>query len=288
MAHIFITYGNENFTKSLRRIHREAKHCGFFDKVIIYHPEDMPPFIKAHPLMAFPRLGGYSVWKSYIIWKTYQEAQVGDIIVYADAGCSLQATKEWNTFEQLLEPDTTIVFQYRKDVDYGWKDGGWGPNAEVELKNWVKKSVRDYFAPLFNSDDDWLGQPSLWGGAILIRKGKKENIMLKEWFTTTLLIPNLSIDVFGNERDEQSPTFVEHRHCQALLSILAFYFSKSQKIIFYLETAESQPENAAIVASRLRDDREIKVPLGTRIRHFIKRVIGLSTYNSLKKITGRI
>lgn len=280
MAKIFITYGNQNFKNSLRRIEKEARKLKIFDKIIIYNPKDLPAFIKASPLMAFTRLGGYAVWKSWIIYNTYQMAQEGDIIVYTDAGCRLNRTEEWKTFFELLKPDTTLLFQYRSEVDYQWKTA-FGPNAVSRSGNWIKQSVKDYFRPMFKNEM-WLNENKVWSGAFMTCKGKTENKLITEWFRITILKPELSMDVFGNEYVFQENAFVEHRHDQALLGILAEYYKASQNIIYLPETSESQHDIAAIVATRLKDMPN--EPIGKVIRDLIKKTIGIDNYKKTKAL----
>jgi hypothetical protein len=269
MSKIFISYGDDAFKQSLKRIGKEAKQLGIFDKILLFTPKDLPLYIKSSPLMAFDRLGGYAIWKSYIIYTTYLKANLGDIIVYADAGCSLQKSDEWDYFLNKLGDDGTLLFQYRVDFDYAWTKC-FGVNATVRNVNWMKKSVQVYFATLF-TDNFWLETEKLWSGALIVKKGTTPNLLLEHWFKSTLLEPKLSIDIFGNELEEQDDTFVAHRHDQTLLSIFAFYFKGKQNIIFEPETAESQKDIAAIVASRLRD--EVKTPFIKRIKRKVKNAI---------------
>lgn len=284
MAKILISYGDERFKNSLKRIGKEAKNLGIFDKIILYTPKDLPDYIKASPLMAYKRLGGYAVWKSYIIYFTYYNIlHKGDVLVYVDAGCTLKESKDWDEWLDLLKKENrTIVFQYRSDYDYGWHI--FGDNANVRNGNWMKKSCQEYFSNMF-VDDDWLNCNKLWSGALLLSKGVGRNEMLDNWFTTTLLHPFLSIDVYGREVVEQEHNFVQHRHDQTLLSIFVFYYVKQQDILILQETSESSSGTAGIIASRIRDDE--KEPLPIRIRHVIHKCIGDRVYYGLKEIKNK-
>lgn len=279
MAIIFITYGNQNFSKSLHRIKREAKKLHFFDKIILYTPKDLPSYITSSPLFAFERLGGYAIWKSYVIYETYKRCNYGDIIVYADAGCTLQESDEWHHFFNLLTPGDTLLFQYRTNVDYQWTQA-FGEHANVTSQNWIKKSVQDYFAPFFESTD-WLTCNKLWNGACLVRKGQNTNRLLEDWHNLTFIKPELSYDPFGFESDSQLPEFVQHRHDQALIGILAAFYKNKQTIHFVPETAESTPNTAAIAATRIKN----LPPVSSfqRINKCIKKILGIQNWNKFKR-----
>lgn len=280
MRKILISYGDGRFKKSLRRLRKEGKKLNIFDEILMYTYEDLPIYIKSSPLFAFERLGGYAVWKSYIIYESLKKCKKGDILVYVDAGCSLQQSQEWNVFFNLLKEGSTIIFKYRNDIDYGWKPA-FGSNATTQNSAWIKKSVQEYFWPIFD-DDKWLLGEKIWSGALILCKGNNQNKLIEQWFKLTILNPELSMDVYGNELRNQDVNFVEHRHDQALLGILAYYFKDKQEIFFLDETAESKKDNAAIIASRLKD--EIKEPLNVKTKRFVKSLIGEKSIDKLKTI----
>lgn len=233
--------------------------------------------------MAFERLGGYAVWKSYIIWKTLQKSNVGDIIVYTDAGCTLKESNEWNEWFELLGEEGTIVFCYKNNFDYGW-----GPlfNKQTNTvnKNWTKMSVREHFNSIIK-DDEWLTSSKVWSGALIVKKGLKTNNLIEEWFKTTLLYPHLSIDILGIELEKQDLNFVQHRHDQTLLSFFAYYYKNKENVILVTETAESNHIKAGIVASRIRD--KIHEPIYSVIKWKLKKIIGDEAVSFIKKIINK-
>lgn len=93
---IFITYGNSKFIKSRERIENEAKATNMFTKVRVYTEKDICGLVDAdkYPdtykvFNEMTRLGGYEMWKPFIIHDTMSRAKEGDIVVYADAGCTV-------------------------------------------------------------------------------------------------------------------------------------------------------------------------------------------------------
>ena len=119
MSNIFISYGDTKFHKSLKRISKQARTIGIFDRIITYSPKDMPLYIKSSPLFSAQKGGGYWLWKPYIIKHTLEQLNEGDVLYYIDAGCTLNPqSEEWNKFQEILKKYHAIVFQYRSNHNY--------------------------------------------------------------------------------------------------------------------------------------------------------------------------
>ena len=87
----FITYADEKFKYSKERIDKEAIHFGHFDTVTIYGPEDLDNNFKAQfrEILKLPRGGGYWIWRPYILEKKFNEINDNDILIFLDAGCTI-------------------------------------------------------------------------------------------------------------------------------------------------------------------------------------------------------
>jgi len=122
MEKIFISYGDNSFKVSLDRILRQAKQSKLFDRIIGFTPKDLPEYIRSSPLFAIKTGGGCWSWKPYIIYHTLQNCSIGDVVYYADAGCSLDPTSpEWSDFQSYVQSFSAIFFQYRSYFNYpGW------------------------------------------------------------------------------------------------------------------------------------------------------------------------
>ena len=98
----FCTYGDDNFIKSRERIINVARITGLFDECFFYSNLNLPgnEFLKKKIESSFflevassERIGGCGLWKPYIILKTLEELNNGDILVYSDAGCKIETDK---------------------------------------------------------------------------------------------------------------------------------------------------------------------------------------------------
>ena len=91
-----ISYGDKKYYKAAAFNLETAKLHGA-DKTILYGQNDIPLSYKLKNWRLYYRLhvprirprwrgAGYWIWKSYIIRKTLEEINDGDILIYADGG----------------------------------------------------------------------------------------------------------------------------------------------------------------------------------------------------------
>lgn len=273
MKKVFITYANEKFALSEKQVLKEARALGIFDKCIGYTPKDLPEYMKANPLMAFARGGGYWCWKPYIIWKTMQDYP-NAIVVYADAGCRVQAGSEWDEWFELMKTYDTLLMQYRKGFDYGWQQLYPEKRISTALNHWAKKSLLDFYDGGFENKD-WHEQSSLWAG-LVITIGKSK--VIKEWFEMVQFRPDLFFDPFGSEVYEQNESYIEHRHDQSVLTAIVLSGVENGWNIKILPEVSESREEAAVVTAR----RVIKpITLSTRIMEVTKSILGETLYHWL-------
>lgn len=252
MANIFISYGDNTFRKSLKQIKKEARCIGIFDKIITYTPKDLPDCIKSSPLYLFKKGGGYWIWKPYIIYKTLQQCQENDVVYYADAGCTLNPNSlEWDLFQKEIQTHNAIFFQYRSDIQYeGWENYCKTPsNNSPQIRHWIKPSTVDYFTSYFG-DSKFLQYNKIWGGAIIIKKTRQLINTIDQWIKISLFHPELICDPFGEELNRLPDVFNVHRHDQAIITPLLYYYKDRDNISVLPETSESDKKGTAIIASR--------------------------------------
>lgn len=254
MAKILISYGDERFYESVRRICRNAKGMKYFDKVKIYTDKDLPLAIKASPCFNYRRGGGYWMWKPYIVWKTLQMSCENDVIYYVDAGCSLNTeSNEWSELERLLLGKSALFFQYREDAYEVYPE--WSTYIKTKesysssIKYWTKPATIEYFKSYF-VDDSFLAYNSLWAGAFVVKNNDEGKLLVKEWFDISLFHPELIMDPLGKEQLKLPVWFNAHRHDQSILTLLVCYYKDKLNIRVIYETSESDKKNAAIRADR--------------------------------------
>lgn len=100
---IFLTYGNNKFKNSRKRIIEEAKKLKIFTEFVLETDEKIcneNEFKSALINKKFKQVfdtekgGGCYIWKPYIIYKNLSLLNKNDILVYSDAGCSIPNTQK--------------------------------------------------------------------------------------------------------------------------------------------------------------------------------------------------
>lgn len=222
-------------------------------------------------LVRYPKRAGYWIWKPYLILKTLQKYPDA-IVVYTDAGCTLNANmQEWSRWFELMQDNALLVTHYRRDGDYGWEHV-FGTKS-IAIETWTRKMAMDYFDGLFRHRQ-WHQKEKLWAGFMMCKLGAKP--LLQEWLNLMLLHPEFLVDM--PEEKEQYPSFITHRHDQSLLTAFVYYYQEKKNLHIALlpETAESD-KTAAVVASRIRT---YNAPhLKTRVIQWIKKTLGEKFYN---------
>lgn len=248
MANILVTFADKYFRNSAWVLKREAARTRFFDKIVVYTPDDLPPCITGSPLFAFPRGCGYWVWKPYIIAAALRAAKPGDRVYYMDAGCRINpAVNDWPEYSRLLDDHSALFFAYREDFHYDWDC--FGINS-VKLRHWTKPATARYFTE-YLGNDDFLSKPKIWAGFCAFKKCE-HSLILDQWLKITLMHPELVIDPFGKELAALPDDFNCHRHDQTILAPLVYMYGKDQNAVVVPEKAESQREQSSVMGSRYK------------------------------------
>lgn len=271
MSVIFISYADNRMAYSLKRIGKQARKLGIFDEVLLYTPATLPHYITSSPLMQYERGGGYWAWKPAIIWNTLQKYEDGTVVIYADAGCSLYKSEDWNLYFSLLKQYHTICFEY-KDQMPEWEQFG---QTSTKIKYWTKKKTQLYFNNILNAN---YGEKynKILGGVIFC--SGRENEFIKQWLDITLHQPELIIDPTEEELQTEYDFLVDHKHDQSVITPLAHIHSG----VIILEEKAETAVHAAIVASRIRA-QDYKQYLKLMFKLKMRSLLGSDLYNNVKR-----
>jgi len=201
----FITYGNERFTNSKVRLCNEAKNTGWFDNITSYSPEDLDDDFKSkfENILQNGKGNGYWIWKPYIIKKQLDKISDNDILVYLDAGCSINSNGK-NRFNEYIE--------MLKQRDEGSISFYLPPHPE-EL--WTIKEIFQYFNVENNSEIKTSAQ--IMATVIIIKKNPNSIKLLELWNKTLHDNPLLFTDYYNNRQDSY---FKDNRHDQSVFSVI--------------------------------------------------------------------
>lgn len=243
----FISYGNDRFKLSRARIKNEAEQLGVFDKIKVYQPENLPEeFRREHAwILKFPRIGGYGIWKSFIIKQTLEEMNEGDYLVYADAGCSLrkEGLKRLEEYFEITKNKSGILtFETRDFLPFKRK------YPRYLEKEWNKKDLISLLGA-----EEYLDTVQLASGAIIMCKNKFVCNLVDEWYRISCLDRYHYIND-SPSREQNHPDFIEHRHEQSVLSLLIKLRGGDyirDEILLYHHSKE-EAKNYPIWATRIR------------------------------------
>jgi len=197
----FITFGNEIYHNSVRRICQEANTLHFFDEIKGFTETDLQNdflFWNKHGqfILNNKRGYGYWIWKSYLIKQKLEQLNENDILVYCDAGCQVNP----NGVERLNE----YVDMLRSNKEnYGLLSFQLNYNEE----QYTKRAIFDIY--------ECSKMLQNMATIVLIKKNNHSINVIREWYSYCENY-NLINDFTCNE----IPEFIENRHDQSILSVL--------------------------------------------------------------------
>lgn len=225
----FVTYGNEFYTQSKKRILEEAKYFKIFDECIGYEPNDLDSeFKKAnYDILSKKRGAGYWIWKPYVVMKTLNKMNNGDILLYCDAGCTLhiKGMDRMNQYLDIVRKNNTGILGFQ---------------MEFVEKHWTKADLIQHLDAHKHIDS---GQ--IMATTYFIRKCDKSMEFVRNWLE---LVQNTH---FVDDSVSVLPNYIgfqEHRHDQSCFSLL----SKLNNATILSDEQHSRNNKHPIWASRIR------------------------------------
>ena len=213
---VFLTFATEDtpFYDAGVRLLKQSRETNLFDLMILKTDKTLKKtndfwnihrdFIEKNKNKGF----GYYIWKPYIILKQMLELNDGDILLYSDAGCEINMNKIYllKDYFDLVKKDYIIGTESSNDSNSFW----FGLEAR-----WNKIDLIDKFD--FNNKDQILYSLQRQAGLVMYLVCDKTKDFVKEWYK---LASNYHLIDDTPSKKEESSIFVEHRHDQAIFSLL--------------------------------------------------------------------
>ena len=219
-----ISFADKRLWRSLRRLDKQAKSMAFFDKQFLFDESDLESFGPVldsirHLLSPEVRGFGYWIWKPLVILKAMEQMGEGDLAIYVDAGCHLNAAgvARLSDYFAAVEssPEGIVGFQNNPPSDFLVWDGR--PLPLYPDCQWAKGDLLDFFEVRENPA---ITQTPIFGaGVILLRKCEAAVEFLWTWFSIMSEHINLVDD--SPSETPNHPWFIENRHDQSVFSIMA-------------------------------------------------------------------
>ena len=204
----FCSFSDSRFTPNLKRIEKEAKTLETFDNIFIYNEKSLDrEFVEQFKDKLRFKVRGYGfwVWKPYLILKTIQKLEEGDVLLYADTGCKLNSSAKVKLNEYI---DRVRISK-----------SGILASQLLPFHNekiYTKADLLEFFE--VTNKTEILDTPQIAATFMFIRKCDNSIRILKQWlsvFYENFKLIDDTPSIVSNDLN-----FVEHRHDQSVFSIL--------------------------------------------------------------------
>jgi hypothetical protein len=209
----FITYSNNAFKKSKQQLCKEIQQSTWFDTITSYSPNDLDSNFskKYNHVLKQPRIGGYGIWRPYIIKQKLLEMNDNDILIYLDAGCAIneQGKQRFNEYISMLNEN----------------DNNNNINNKIPLisfqlnhpeKYWTTSHIFEYFN--IGLDNHILNSGQILDGILIMKKTTGVISMIDDWYNVIEDDVLLFTDNYNNKN--QMSYFKDNRHEQSIFSII--------------------------------------------------------------------
>lgn len=161
---------------------------------------------------------GYWCWKPQVILQILDKMEKGDILQYTDAGCHLNRAGRWRLtqyFDMAEESPIGIIAFQGKPPSRPLPPLPCAP-LDLTESRWTKGDLLDHLG--VRSDRFITGTQTIGAGVIFVRKCDSAVEIIREWAAIIDGAFELLDDTPSKSPNE--PGFVEHRHDQAIFSLL--------------------------------------------------------------------
>lgn len=236
---IFVTFASSNFKDVASRIINEAMSIGYFDKAYSIDETQLTSELLESETFHVKKGYGLYSWKPDTIWQALEKAAPNDIIVYCDAGCTLQKSKEWDEYFRLMESNDALGFRIQQ-----------------RNFNWTRKSVFDFFKTEIHID--WKNGFQYGANALIVKNSEMGKAFISEWRSIMIHRLDLCGDVHPEEKKLEDERFISNRYDQTILTSLLFKYSEIGNIKSIWEHFEGYDpfREQAVIATRSRKGRE--------------------------------
>ncbi len=195
---ILITYTNHNYYHSCEKLIKSAKKFNDFDEYVTFTPWDIDEGFrkKNHEIFKCQKGDGYWLWKPYIIKKTLERMEEGDILFYMDAGSYFIHSME--PIIDLFNTTSVMCFNIIGHLE----------------KKWTK---RDCFIKLNADNPKYYNSIHRLGGFHLWKKNNISKKLVNDWLIYAQ-DPHIITD--APSINPNYPEFIENRHDQSIFSLL--------------------------------------------------------------------
>jgi len=203
-----VVYSDKHFIGKANHFLSLKNKINWFDEIYFCGPDDLNEEFKNNKLIgnvfnSEGRGAGWWSWKPQIIYQKLNEIKENDILIYMDAGCSVNtsAEKRFKEYINMLNNSDYGILNFQL--------------LHPEIK-WTNSATFDYHNVDFNSDIALSNQ--IMATVIIIKKNSHSLNIIQKWRKVVFDDPYL----FSNHYNKKNSVngFKDHRHDQSNFSIL--------------------------------------------------------------------
>jgi hypothetical protein len=199
MKKYFINYANNGFLNSQQIGLKSAESFGFISKGYNNNDIDETFKIKNNKILSQSRGAGYWLWKPYLILKTLNQIENDSYLVYMDSGAKI--IKNVDNILRMINHKGVLNFSMKQ-----------------KTSKWTKGDCFFYLNK--NNKNDFSEENQMQATYLFFRKCSYSVSFVEKWLENCL-IPGLIEDT-PNIRMDNFKDFIDHRHDQAILSLMVY------------------------------------------------------------------
>lgn len=177
------------------RIKLEAQTSGFFDKVLCHDESKLPTSFLDYAKRN-PRGYGFWRWKHMICGGIIDNINLGDYLVYADAGCAINPYGNMKRWLEIADEKGMVSFELGK---------GMTERKYTKMETMKKLNLERF-----------IDTPQLMSTIFVAKRTRSTTGVLDYARSCAMNMPEIYDDYTENE----DPEFVDHRHDQSVFSLL--------------------------------------------------------------------
>ena len=209
----FLTYGNQKFKISKQHLITLAKQSSLFDYTIALGPENLSKdFVKEYSeILNMPKGGGYWIWKHHIIENLLNEMAPNDILIYCDAGASLnlnnKAIKRFNEYIEIINSSKSGILRMECEKQF------------IENSYTIKQLFEYFKTTPFSTIGT---NTQLQAGHMFFKKNNHTREFINIFKEVLRADKHFITDMYNSKN--QHDGFVENRHDQSIFSLISKTF----------------------------------------------------------------
>ena len=206
---IFLTFGGptEKYRNRSKIVAEQAKTCNWFTSCIGLNDDFLrqsPNFATKHMQFLETNQRGYGfwLWKPYIIKTFLDKLQDGNILVYADAGCTINPNglPRFNEYMNILDTN---------EDNYGIISFQMNHLPEI-------KYSKRLLLETIGATEEMAMSGQCIATTMIIKKNAHSTMVVDKWWE---LAQNYEL-INDVRMPQENPQFIDHRHDQSIFSVL--------------------------------------------------------------------